>query len=319
MRVVIEMVMYCIGLLLLLMMMMTIVVADIGLGAARKECSESRYYTENGPPIRFPFRLKHKHPDSCGYPGFSVSCTSSNHTALELSIDSIRINFLIRKIDYKSQALHIYDLNHCYEKLFSNHPSIPHFQLISRYAYNYTLFNCSSLLELTYSQQISCSGDSRYQIYLVDSGYYINYHRFFLSCTKLYDLPGYLDEKSSQLVNDIQLKWSKPKCGACEAKCQTCGTVEWIYNLLEEGEDLRIHIDDEGDAKVAKKLAIVGLWCIQWHLGDCLSMKTVYKKEGVDKLTMPRNPFASTGTKRMNTHMPKATTNMKQELEMIHE
>ncbi|BBG97118.1 Protein kinase superfamily protein [Prunus dulcis] len=40
---------------------------------------------------------------------------------------------------------------------------------------------------------------------------------------------------------------------------------EWIYNLLEQGDDLRIHIEDEGDAKIAKKLAIVGLWCVQWH------------------------------------------------------
>ncbi|XP_060670957.1 rust resistance kinase Lr10-like [Ziziphus jujuba] len=82
---------------------------------------------------------------------------------------------------------------------------------------------------------------------------------------------------------------------------------EWIYNLLEEGEDLRIHIDDEGDAKVAKKLGIVGLWCIQWHPGDRPSMKTVVQMlEGGDKLAMPPNPFASTGTKMMNTHMPKA-------------
>jgi serine/threonine protein kinase len=37
---------------------------------------------------------------------------------------------------------------------------------------------------------------------------------------------------------------------------------EWIYNLLEQKEDLRIFVEDDGDAKIAKKLAIVGLWCI---------------------------------------------------------
>jgi serine/threonine protein kinase len=40
---------------------------------------------------------------------------------------------------------------------------------------------------------------------------------------------------------------------------------EWIYNLLEQKEDIRIFVEDDGDAKIAKKLAIVGLWCIQWH------------------------------------------------------
>ncbi|VVA38747.1 PREDICTED: rust resistance kinase Lr10 [Prunus dulcis] len=51
---------------------------------------------------------------------------------------------------------------------------------------------------------------------------------------------------------------------------------EWIYNLLEQGNDLRIHIgDDDGDVTIAKKLAIVGLWCIQWHPIDRPSMKVV--------------------------------------------
>lgn len=36
----------------------------------------------------------------------------------------------------------------------------------------------------------------------------------------------------------------------------------WIYNLLEEGEDLRIHFEEIADTKIAKKLAIVGLWCL---------------------------------------------------------
>ncbi|KAK9939127.1 hypothetical protein M0R45_015835 [Rubus argutus] len=70
---------------------------------------------------------------------------------------------------------------------------------------------------------------------------------------------------------------------------------EWIYNLLEQGSDLRIHIGDEGNVKIARKLAIVGLWCIQWHPMDRPSMKTVVQmleREG-DNLTMPPNPFAS--------------------------
>ncbi|KAH7538206.1 hypothetical protein FEM48_Zijuj03G0174300 [Ziziphus jujuba var. spinosa] len=208
---------YCIGLLLL-----TIVVADIGLGAAQNECSESRYCRENGPPIRFPFRLKQRHPDYCGYPGFSVSCTSSNDTALELSIDSIPINFFVRNIDYKSQSIHIYDPNHCYEKLLLNifYPSIPPFQLTNLYPYNCTLFNCSSLLELRYAFRISCLGDSKYQIYIIESADDI-YDRSYVSCTKMYDLPG-CPVKMYNQANDVQLKWSKPKCGACETKGDRC-------------------------------------------------------------------------------------------------
>ncbi|KAK9911884.1 hypothetical protein M0R45_035764 [Rubus argutus] len=50
---------------------------------------------------------------------------------------------------------------------------------------------------------------------------------------------------------------------------------KWIYNLLEEGEDLRIHIGDDGNSKTPKKLSIVGLSCIQWYPVDRPSMKTV--------------------------------------------
>ena len=39
---------------------------------------------------------------------------------------------------------------------------------------------------------------------------------------------------------------------------------EWMYNLLEKKEDLRVYVEDNVDAKIAMKLAIVGLWCIQW-------------------------------------------------------
>ena len=37
---------------------------------------------------------------------------------------------------------------------------------------------------------------------------------------------------------------------------------EWIYNFLEEKEDLWFYVVDNVDAKIAKKLAIVGLWSI---------------------------------------------------------
>ncbi|KAK7848907.1 rust resistance kinase lr10 [Quercus suber] len=94
---------------------------------------------------------------------------------------------------------------------------------------------------------------------------------------------------------------------------------EWIYNLLEQKEDLRVYVEDSGDAKIAKKLAIVGLWCIQWHPVDCPSMKVVVQmlEGGGDKLTMPPNPFASTGPTKINVNMPARRLN--QELEVILE
>ena len=81
---------------------------------------------------------------------------------------------------------------------------------------------------------------------------------------------------------------------------------EWIYNLLEGGEDLRVHIGEEGsDATIAKQLAIVGLWCIQWHPVDRPSMKVVVQMlEGRENLTMPPNPFGSTGYTKTKASLP---------------
>src|ERR1044072_9142530 len=46
---------------------------------------------------------------------------------------------------------------------------------------------------------------------------------------------------------------------------------EWIHNLIEE----QAVNENEEDAKIARKLATVGLWCIQWHAMDRPSMQMV--------------------------------------------
>ena len=48
---------------------------------------------------------------------------------------------------------------------------------------------------------------------------------------------------------------------------------EWIHNKLDCGEDPGIQFEKERHAKTAKKLAIVGLWCIQWYPVNRFSMK----------------------------------------------
>ncbi|CAJ2677395.1 unnamed protein product [Trifolium pratense] len=75
---------------------------------------------------------------------------------------------------------------------------------------------------------------------------------------------------------------------------------QWIYNLLENNEDIKIHIEGEEDTRIAKKLSIVGLWCIQWHPANRPTMKAVVQMlEGhSEKLEMPPNPFASPSTTR---------------------
>ncbi|CAJ2674662.1 unnamed protein product [Trifolium pratense] len=93
---------------------------------------------------------------------------------------------------------------------------------------------------------------------------------------------------------------------------------DWIHGLLEGG-DIHIPIDEDGDFRIAKKLAIVGLWCIQWHSAHRPSMKTVVQmlQGEVDKLKVPSNPFiASSSTNRSGNTV---TGCLKLELDVIQE
>ncbi|QCE00227.1 brassinosteroid insensitive 1-associated receptor kinase 1 [Vigna unguiculata] len=93
---------------------------------------------------------------------------------------------------------------------------------------------------------------------------------------------------------------------------------EWIHNLVES-RDVEVTIEEEGDVKIARKLAIIGLWCIQWNPVDRPSMKTVVQMlEGDgDKLIAPPTPFDKSGSSRTNAVVQARHQNF--ELEIIHE
>ncbi|XP_054821433.1 rust resistance kinase Lr10-like [Prosopis cineraria] len=93
---------------------------------------------------------------------------------------------------------------------------------------------------------------------------------------------------------------------------------EWIHNLIEGG-DINICIEDEDDMRIGKKLAIVGLWCVQWHPINRPSIKTVMQMlEGdVDKLKLPPTPFNFGGSASTSTIVPPRHLNL--ELKVIHE
>ncbi|GKV46657.1 hypothetical protein SLEP1_g53634 [Rubroshorea leprosula] len=94
---------------------------------------------------------------------------------------------------------------------------------------------------------------------------------------------------------------------------------EWMYNCLDRGEELGIRIENEGHAKIARKLTIVGLWCIQWYPVDRPSMKAVlHMLEGeVDSLIVPPNPFGHADGAQTNANIPRRPIN--RELEVISE
>ncbi|XP_057950425.1 rust resistance kinase Lr10-like isoform X2 [Malania oleifera] len=94
---------------------------------------------------------------------------------------------------------------------------------------------------------------------------------------------------------------------------------DWIYNRMECGEPIGSGIESGGDANIAKKLTIVGLWCIQWYPADRPSMKVVVQMlegEGSGPI-MPPNPFSSSNPTAANATKHRRTFDI--ELPIIHE
>lgn len=70
------------------------------VGSTQSSCGELKC-SDDGPPIHFPFRLKDRHPDYCGRPGFVVSCNDRNETVLELP--NIPVKFSVEAIYYDTE------------------------------------------------------------------------------------------------------------------------------------------------------------------------------------------------------------------------
>ncbi|CBI26955.3 unnamed protein product, partial [Vitis vinifera] len=78
---------------------------------------------------------------------------------------------------------------------------------------------------------------------------------------------------------------------------------EWIYNRMSQGKEMGLEIEIDGDEEIAKKLAIVALWCIQWNPTDRPSMTMVVQMlEGdLHGLEIPPKPFASSDIEMIAT------------------
>ncbi|RVW87494.1 Rust resistance kinase Lr10 [Vitis vinifera] len=84
---------------------------------------------------------------------------------------------------------------------------------------------------------------------------------------------------------------------APEMLSRNFGNVSSKSDVYSFEQEVHIRIEDESDIKIAKKLSIIGLWCIQWYPIDRPSMKIVVGMlEGEEgNLVMPPNPFTSMG------------------------
>ncbi|RXH93117.1 hypothetical protein DVH24_013693 [Malus domestica] len=182
------------------------------LGETQNGCKELKC-GDQGPPVRFPFILKDRHPDHCGYPGFVVSCNEKQETVLELPIPA---KFSVKIIDYKYQEVHLYDSDNCLLVKVSEilNTSISPFHFSEEFQDNLALFKCSLDLERRQYVHVlngTCLTSPGHHVYAIDPDYEIDNLQ---SCTKIRNV---LSVPSSGVQ-----KWSKPHCTECEAGGKRC-------------------------------------------------------------------------------------------------
>lgn len=184
-----------------------------------------------GPPIRFPFWLKHyqsQAPYPCGYPGFDLSCNNMSQTVINLPSAG---KFIVRGIDYARQVVTIKDPGNCIPNRF------PNFSLLGSsfdqpVLKNFTLLNCSSDTAVPPRKSISCLGGENYSVVAVPTKF-LDEYPINSSCREFSTVMAPRQWYNSlDLSSEIRLTWSGPDCRSCEQEGGVCG--------FERGADLEI-------------------------------------------------------------------------------
>ncbi|KAB5548409.1 hypothetical protein DKX38_011815 [Salix brachista] len=135
-----------------------------------------------GVDIRFPFWIKDRQPDQCGYPGFAISCNERGDIVLELPPAG---KLHIEKIDYKNHVIHASDPQRCLLRQHSNFNSSVFNLQFEMSKVNFTIFNCSLNNTRPPNWMAPCLSTVHYDVLAVDSELSIEGKESLLSCTKI--------------------------------------------------------------------------------------------------------------------------------------
>lgn len=174
--------------------------------------------------IRFPFRIQRQQPESCGYPGFDVSCSKEGQTLLKLPYSGGE--FSIQAIDYASQEFWVNDPKNCLPKrILSLNLSGSPFSAV--YYQDFTFFNCSlEYLKYRYNP-IACLSDSNHTVFATSTRRVMVHLsavcNLVSTVTVPLQFPFYDQVLTSDLGDDLRLSWDSPPCGRCESHGGRCG------------------------------------------------------------------------------------------------
>lgn len=193
------------------------------LQGANSQICLSAVCRKDEPVIRFPFRIQTLQPEWCGYSGFDVFCDRMNRSVIELPNMG---NFTVEGIDYAGQQVWLNDPERCLpRKILSLDFSLSPFTGV--YYQDFSFFNCSSDYINYGLNPISCLSSSNFTVFATSSPGV--YNSLSSSCRHVktvsvpVQLPFFDQVPSSDLDDDLRLKWDSPRCSKCASRGGMCG------------------------------------------------------------------------------------------------
>ncbi|KAB5524134.1 hypothetical protein DKX38_021883 [Salix brachista] len=206
-----------------------IMISCVNIEASQNLCSNT-VCSLNEPVIRFPFRIQNRQSKSCGYPGFDISCGSSNETILELPFSG---KFVVQAIDYARQEIWMNDQKNCLaDRILSLNLSGSPFHGL--YHQSFMLFNCSPFDHRKYGlNPIACLSGYTYAVFALSSSravYALQNGNSSCNFIRLVYVPVnwplYQQILSWDFSEDLRLTWEEPRCGKCELRGGRCAAVK---------------------------------------------------------------------------------------------
>ncbi|GMH29766.1 hypothetical protein Nepgr_031609 [Nepenthes gracilis] len=195
---------------------------------AGKFCSN---YSCGGQLIRFPFGVVDGNQSvRCGYPGFELTCSNQSQPLLDLRSSG---EFAVQEIDYINQLVLIADPSGCLPKriLNLNLSDSPFTGVENR---EYSFIKCTNLSSSSTLPVISCLSGDNYSVIVAYQKEFADFLLESMECNEFKtvsapnmlwsDYPNGYPVGSDLIGPDyLQLTWSVPECGICEANGEFCG------------------------------------------------------------------------------------------------
>lgn len=180
-----------------------------------------------GPQVRFPFRLKGIQDETCGYPGFDLSCNNRGQAILSLPRSG---EFIVNSINYATQTMYINDPGGCLPRRVSDF-SAAGSSFRAAPNKNYRFFNCSlewsAYASMDHVVPLVCSDDYNSTVLATPIRYSSEIPP---SCSLIPNasIPlhlSYTEYWTETVVGeDLELAWDQPAgCQSCEEGGSYCG------------------------------------------------------------------------------------------------